>query len=161
MAEELRRMHARSSRFWLPCGNSLGNCRGHYWAVNDEWTRYWYQSMLYSRQLGTEGEGGSWPLLAGWLYFVRSQASMLLSKGNTGTKTGAETEGKAIQRLPHLRIHPTCRHQTQTVLLMPRSTCWQEPDIAVSWEVLPDPDQNRCDAFSQPSDWAQGPQRRS
>jgi hypothetical protein len=26
--------------------------------------------------------------------------------GNTETKHGAETEGKAIQRLPHLRIHP-------------------------------------------------------
>ena len=25
---------------------------------------------------------------------------LLLSKGNTGTKSGAETEGKAIQRLP-------------------------------------------------------------
>jgi hypothetical protein len=38
---------------------------------------------------------------------------LLLSKGNTGTKSGAETEGKVIQRLPHLGIHPTCRHQTQ------------------------------------------------
>jgi hypothetical protein len=30
----------------------------------------------------------------------------LLSKGNAGIKNGAETEGKAIQRLPHLEIHP-------------------------------------------------------
>jgi len=43
----------------------------------------------------------------------------LLSKGNAGTKSGAETEGKVIQRLPHLGIHPICRHQTQTQLLMP------------------------------------------
>jgi hypothetical protein len=28
---------------------------------------------------------------------------LLLSKGNTGTKSGAETEGKAIQRLPKLQ----------------------------------------------------------
>jgi hypothetical protein len=28
------------------------------------------------------------------------------------TKCGAETEGKAIQRLPHLGIHPIYRHQT-------------------------------------------------
>ena len=28
---------------------------------------------------------------------------------------GAETEGKAIQRLPHLGIYPIYRHQTQTV----------------------------------------------
>jgi hypothetical protein len=39
---------------------------------------------------------------------------LLLSKGNPGTKNGAETEGKAIQRLPHLGIHPTCRHWTRT-----------------------------------------------
>jgi hypothetical protein len=31
---------------------------------------------------------------------------LVLSKGNTGTKSGAETEGKAIQRLSHLAIHP-------------------------------------------------------
>jgi len=30
----------------------------------------------------------------------------LLSKGNTGTKYGAETEGKAIQRLPHWESIP-------------------------------------------------------
>ena len=34
----------------------------------------------------------------------------LLSKGNAGTKSGAETEGKAIQSLPHLGIHSICRH---------------------------------------------------
>jgi hypothetical protein len=46
---------------------------------------------------------------------------MLLSKGNIGIKSGAETEGKAIQRLHHLGIYSTCRHQTQTLLQMPRS----------------------------------------
>jgi hypothetical protein len=40
----------------------------------------------------------------------------LLSKGNMETKYGAETEGKAIQRLPHLGIHPICRHSTQTLV---------------------------------------------
>jgi hypothetical protein len=44
---------------------------------------------------------------------------LLLSKGNTGEKSGAETEGKAIQKLFHLGIHLMCRHQTQTLLLMP------------------------------------------
>jgi hypothetical protein len=29
-------------------------------------------------------------------------------------------------------------------LLMPRNACLQEPDIAVSWETLPEPDQYRC-----------------
>jgi hypothetical protein len=39
---------------------------------------------------------------------------LFLSEGNAETKSGTETEGKAIQRLPHLGIHPICRHQTQT-----------------------------------------------
>ena len=36
--------------------------------------------------------------------------------GDTEIKCGAETEGKAIQRLPHLGIHPTYSYQTQTLL---------------------------------------------
>jgi hypothetical protein len=35
--------------------------------------------------------------------------------GDTEIKYGAETEGKTIQRLPHLGIHPIS-HQTQTLL---------------------------------------------
>ena len=57
-------------------------------------------------------------------------ASVLLRRGNkilTGrnmeTKCGAETEGKAIQRLLHLGIHPIYSHQTQTLLQIPRSAC--------------------------------------
>jgi hypothetical protein len=66
--------------------------------------------------------------------------------GDTETKFRAETEGKAIQRLLHLGIHSICRHQTQTLLQMPRSACWQEPDIAVSWEAVPEADiyRGRC-----------------
>jgi hypothetical protein len=82
---------------------------------------------------------------------------MFLSKGKTGTKHGTETEGKAIQRLSYLGIHPICRHQTQTLLRMPRRTCWQEPGVAVHWEFLPAPDQYRC-RYSQQLDWAHGPQ---
>ena len=37
----------------------------------------------------------------------------LLSKGNMGTKCGAEIEGKAIQRLSHLGTHPIYRHQSR------------------------------------------------
>jgi hypothetical protein len=37
-------------------------------------------------------------------------------EGVTETKFGAETEGKAIQRLPQLGIHPIYSHQTQTLL---------------------------------------------
>jgi hypothetical protein len=45
----------------------------------------------------------------------------ILVRGNTERKYGAETEGKAIQRLPHLGIHPIYSHQIQTRLWMPRS----------------------------------------
>jgi hypothetical protein len=31
------------------------------------------------------------------------------------TKCGTKTEGKAIQRLPHLGIHPIYSYQTQTL----------------------------------------------
>ena len=41
-------------------------------------------------------------------------------------------EGKAIQRPPHFEIHPICRQQTRTLLVMPRSACRQEPLKAVS-----------------------------
>jgi hypothetical protein len=33
---------------------------------------------------------------------------MFLSKGKTRRKHGSETEGKAIQRLPHIGIYPIC-----------------------------------------------------
>ena len=75
---------------------------------------------------------------------------VLLRRGNkipmggvTVTKCGAQTEGNAIQRLSHLGIHPIYTHQTQTLLWIPRSTCWQEPDIAVSWEAMPVPNKYR------------------
>jgi hypothetical protein len=55
---------------------------------------------------------------------------VLLRKGNKilmgiimKTKSRAETEGKAIQRLSHLGIHPVDFHQTQTLLWMPRNAC--------------------------------------
>jgi len=37
----------------------------------------------------------------------------------------------------------THSHQTPTILLMPRTACWQEPDIAVSWEAQPEHDKYR------------------
>ena len=57
-------------------------------------------------------------------------ASVLLRRGNkilmgeySETKYRAETEGKAIQSLPHLGIHPIYSYQTQTLLGMSRSAC--------------------------------------
>jgi hypothetical protein len=56
----------------------------------------------------------------------------------------------AIQRLPHLGIHPINNHQNQTLLWIPTRASWQEPDIAVSQEALPVPDKYRS-VYSQPS----------
>jgi hypothetical protein len=64
------------------------------------------------------------------VWMLESVDVVLLRKGNkihTGgnmeTKRGAESERKTIQRLPHLGIHPIYSHQTQKLLLMPRSAC--------------------------------------
>jgi hypothetical protein len=53
---------------------------------------------------------------------LRRRSKILLG-GDTETKCGVETEGKIIQRLPHLGIHTIYNNQTQTLLWMPRSTC--------------------------------------
>jgi hypothetical protein len=44
-------------------------------------------------------------------------------EGVTETKFRAETEGRTIQRLPFLVIHPINNHQTQTLLHMPAIFC--------------------------------------
>jgi hypothetical protein len=51
------------------------------------------------------------------------KGNKILTEGTSETKCGAEIKGKAIQELPHPGIHPIYRHQTQTLLLMPRSVC--------------------------------------
>ena len=61
----------------------------------------------------------------------QSVATLLLLKmgnkipmeGVTETKFGAETEGKTIQRLLYLGIHPIYNHQTQTLLHTPERFC--------------------------------------
>jgi hypothetical protein len=70
--------------------------------------------------------------------------------GDTETKFGTEAEGKAIHWPSYLGIHPIYSSQIQTLLWMPTSACWQEPDIAVSWEALSVPDNCR-NGCSQPS----------
>jgi hypothetical protein len=42
----------------------------------------------------------------------------ILTGGNIVMKCGSGTEGKAIQRLPHLGLHSIYSHQTQTLLWM-------------------------------------------
>jgi hypothetical protein len=40
-----------------------------------------------------------------------TRRNKILMGGDTETKCGAETEGKAIQRLPHMGIHPIYSYQ--------------------------------------------------
>jgi hypothetical protein len=56
------------------------------------------------------------------IHLQKLNPELLLAKGNTGTKSGTQTEGKVIQELFHLRIHPIYSHQTQT-LSDKRSAC--------------------------------------
>jgi hypothetical protein len=58
-------------------------------------------------------------------------------EGVTELKFRAKIGGKAIQRLPHLGIHPIYNQQTQTLLHMPERFFWQDPDIALSCESVP------------------------
>jgi hypothetical protein len=68
----------------------------------------------------------------------------LLCTGKKGTKYGEDhTEGKNIQRLPHLGIQLLYRHQTQKLLCMLRNTCWQEPILSVTLKAMPEPDKYR------------------
>jgi hypothetical protein len=48
------------------------------------------------------------------------KVNKILTGGNMETKYGAETEEKAILRLPHLGIHPIYSHQTQSYC-----RCWE------------------------------------
>jgi hypothetical protein len=41
-------------------------------------------------------------------HLKNNNPEFLLSKKNAETKSEGETEGKAIQRLPHLGIHSIC-----------------------------------------------------
>ena len=107
-------------------------------------TKAWASKLLsVSDQIQRLGKAPGWGLEP-LTHLQILNPERLLSKGNTGTKCGVNFEGKAIQRQPHLEIHPIYRHQTQTQLHMPRSACWQEPVIAVFWEVLPEPAKYRC-----------------
>jgi hypothetical protein len=51
------------------------------------------------------------------------RVNKILIGENRESQCGAETEGKDIQRLPHLGIHPIYSHQTWTLLWMPGSAC--------------------------------------
>jgi hypothetical protein len=85
-----------------------------------------------------------------------TRGNNILMDGVTETKFRAETERMTIQRLSHLGIHPINNHQTQTLLKMPTRFCWQEPDIAVSWEALPVPGKYRSGCSQSSIGWSTG-----
>ena len=89
--------------------------------------------------------------------------SILLRRGNkipmegvTETKCEAETEGMTIQWLSHLGIHPINNHQNHLLLWIPTRACWQEPDIALSWEALAVPDKYRSGCSQPFIGWSTG-----
>jgi hypothetical protein len=47
---------------------------------------------------------------------ILQRGNKILTGGNMETKCGAESEGKAIQRLPYLGIHPIYSYETQALL---------------------------------------------
>jgi hypothetical protein len=55
--------------------------------------------------------------------FLLRRGSKISMEGVTETKFGSETEGRIIQRLPHLEIHPINNHQTMTLLHIPTRFC--------------------------------------
>jgi hypothetical protein len=55
--------------------------------------------------------------------FLLRMGNKIPMEGVTETKFGAKMEGKIIQRLPHLGIHPIYNHQTQALLHMPERFC--------------------------------------
>jgi hypothetical protein len=75
---------------------------------------------------------------------------MFLFKGKTGTKMEHRLKERPSQTPHYLGNHPICRQQIPTLLLMPRSTYWQESGVAVPWEVLPAFDQYRF-RYSRPT----------
>jgi hypothetical protein len=95
------------------------------------------------------------------------ETSVLLKRGNkipmegvTDAKYGAETEGKAIQRLPHVRIH-------LYTVIKPRHYCGCQQVLADRNLIQLSPERlhqylanTEVDALSQPLDKAQGHQWR-
>jgi hypothetical protein len=79
----------------------------------------------------------------------------ILTGGNMETKCGAETERKAIQRLPNLGIHPIYSYQTQTLWWMLGSACWWKPDMAIYQSLI----NTEAEAWSQPLDQLWVPNR--
>ena len=84
---------------------------------------------------------------------------LLLSKGRTGAKSGAETEGKVIQRLPLLGIHPTCTHQTRYYCGCQEVHAYRSLIQLCPERVSQSLTNIEANAGSQPLECAQGPEK--
>ena len=68
-----------------------------------------------------------------------------------------QTEGKAIQRLPHLGIHPIITTKPRHYCTMPERFCCRDPVIAVSYEAIPVPGKYRRGCSQSSIGWNTGP----
>jgi hypothetical protein len=106
------------------CSNGGWETRGSYQKIPDAWKARGSQDSTGMTLAEIPNKGEREPVqttsrgMKSPTHLKTFNQEFLLSKGNTGTKSGAETEGKASWRLPYLSIHPTCSHQTQILLLM-------------------------------------------
>jgi hypothetical protein len=64
--------------------------------------------------------------------FLLRMGNKIPMEGVTERKFGAEMEGRTIQILPHLGIHPINNYQTQTLLHMLTRFRLQDPYIVSS-----------------------------
>ena len=78
-------------------------------------------------------------------------------EGVTEKKFGDDTEGKIIQRLPHLGIHTILNHHTQTILHIPARFSSQDRDIDVSYEAMPVPGKYKSGCSQSSIGWNTGP----
>ena len=86
--------------------------------------------------------------------FLLRMGNKIFMEGVIETKFIPEMEERTIQRLPHLGIHPINSHQMQTLLHMPARFCWQDPDIAISCEAMPEPGKYRSGCSQSSIGWA-------
>jgi hypothetical protein len=59
----------------------------------------------------------------GYTLFILRMGNKIPMEGITETKFRTETEGRNIQRLPHLGIYSINNYQTQTLLHIPARFC--------------------------------------
>ena len=85
--------------------------------------------------------------------FLLRMGNTIPIEGVTERKFGPVTEGRTIQSLPHLGIHPISSHQTQTLLHTPATFCQQDTNSAISCEAMPVPGKYRSGCSLSSPGW--------